>query len=149
LSERFMGGVEAVDLWVAPCLTRKTARMCRAISAKNSGASEGSGTGNSGWIPNHRLRHVLTKAGFLVLEPIAASPALIEAARPLRHDAFEAQIARLRELHRALGAERFAEHASVESVDEPHERFSPRLMLPTQEAQGGRGESELAWRIGL
>jgi hypothetical protein len=31
----------------------------------------------------------------LRLQPIAAAPALIEAARPLRHDAFKARLARL------------------------------------------------------
>jgi len=40
----------------------------------------------------------------LRLQPIAAAPALIEAARPLRHDAFKAQLARLGERDRAAGA---------------------------------------------
>ena len=42
----------------------------------------------------------------LGLQPVPARPALIEAARPLRHDAFEAELARLGEHDRALGGER-------------------------------------------
>src|SRR6516165_5872336 len=37
----------------------------------------------------------------LGLQPVAAFPAVIEAARPLRHDAFEAEFARLGEHERA------------------------------------------------
>ena len=44
----------------------------------------------------------------------------IEAARPFRHDAFEAQLARIGEHHRAIGRERFAEQDSIDVGDEPH-----------------------------
>jgi hypothetical protein len=43
----------------------------------------------------------------LRLQPIAAWAALIEAARPLRHDPFEAEVAGVGEHDGALGRERF------------------------------------------
>jgi hypothetical protein len=45
----------------------------------------------------------------LRFEPVAASPAPIEAALPLRHDPFEAQLASFGEHDRALIRERLAE----------------------------------------
>ena len=36
------------------------------------------------------MDHVLTKSGFFVFSQFRLSAALVEAARPLRHDAFEA-----------------------------------------------------------
>ena len=49
----------------------------------------------------------------------------IEAALPLRHDAFEAQLTSFGEHDRALGDERFAEQDSIEPGYEGGERAAP------------------------
>jgi hypothetical protein len=64
----------------------------------------------------------LTKFGFFVFSQARLAPLFIDAARPLRHDAFEAQFARLGEHDPALGDERFAEQAGAS--DEPLECLS-------------------------
>src|SRR4029077_9335153 len=61
------------------------------------------------------------------LQPVAASPPLIEAALSLRHDAFEAKLACLGEHDHALDCERFAEQDAVDAGHQPHERLPPRL----------------------
>ena len=72
-------------------------------------------------------------------QPVATSPALIEAARPLRNDALEAELARLVEHHRALGGERFGEHDAVAAPlsDQAQERFSPLLKRPLAQVVDG------------
>jgi hypothetical protein len=66
----------------------------------------------------------------LGLQPITASAVPIEAALPLRHYAFEAQLARLGEHHRALGGERFAEQNSAGAAGEPLKSLAPLLDRP-------------------
>jgi hypothetical protein len=57
----------------------------------------------------------------------AAICALLEAARPLRHNAFEAKLARLGEHDRALGGECFAQQDAVGDRDKTYERPPPRI----------------------
>jgi hypothetical protein len=65
----------------------------------------------------------------LGFEPVAAPPAPMEAARPLRHDPFEAKFAGLGEHDRAFFGERLVEQDSVGAPpgDQPSERLSPLL----------------------
>jgi hypothetical protein len=63
----------------------------------------------------------LMKFGSLSSARPGSSRFFIDAARPLRHDAFEAQFARLGEHDSALGDERFAEQDSAGASDEPLE----------------------------
>jgi hypothetical protein len=57
----------------------------------------------------------------------ASCGSCVEVGRPLRHDAFEAELARLGEHDRAVGGERFAEQDAADAGDEPLERLAPRL----------------------
>ena len=53
------------------------------------------------------------------LQPVAARPAPIAAAGPLRHDPLEAEPASVGEHDRALSRQGFAEHDAVDAVNEP------------------------------
>jgi hypothetical protein len=63
--------------------------------------------------------HVLTNSGVLGLQPVATSPALVEAALSLRHDAFEAELAGFGEHDCAVGGERVAKQDPADAGDEP------------------------------
>jgi hypothetical protein len=61
----------------------------------------------------------LTKFGFFVFSQARLVPLFYRRCPPFRHDAFEAQFARLGEHDSALGDERFAEPDSAGASDEP------------------------------
>jgi hypothetical protein len=61
----------------------------------------------------------LTKFGFFVFSQARLVPLFYRRCPPFRHDAFEAQFARLGEHDPALGDERFAEQDSAGASDEP------------------------------
>jgi len=65
--------------------------------------------------------------GIQALQPIAARPAAVPAAGPLRHDPLEAQLAGVSEHDRALGRQGFAEPDAVDAGDQPRKRVSPLL----------------------
>jgi hypothetical protein len=73
------------------------------------------------------------------LQPVAAHPAAISAAGPLRHNPIESQLARLGEHERALGVDRLAERDAVDAMDEPRKLVSPLLERTIAEISGSAG----------